>query len=263
MVYMSSSDSAASPATDDLNFSTLDYLGLADGVEGHLPPGSLSEVQMAIANAVPTSRLRANTVSNFARPFRPTLNNFTSHAHNHSPYSDRQEEAALARAIDNLGVYDPVTNLNAHLAHLYAPSSLYKGDSNRPRATTIGALDNPMRRTGSRSTRTLAAIPQSPETSTFPTAITSGPYGYPPRSRSDREFNRSRDSSASQAHRMSISSHTSRAGTPDYGGTSTPQMPTRSLWIGNLDVNATSDALLHVFAPYGPIESVRMLPEKV
>jgi len=35
------------------------------------------------------------------------------------------------------------------------------------------------------------------------------------------------------------------------------------LWIGNLDVNATSDALFQVFSPYGPIESVRLLPEKV
>lgn len=47
------------------------------------------------------------------------------------------------------------------------------------------------------------------------------------------------------------------------GGGSTPQVPTRSLWIGNLDVDATSEGLLHVFAPYGAIESVRMLPEKV
>jgi protein JSN1 len=73
--------------------------------------------------------------------------------------------------------------------------------------------------------------------------------------------------------RMSASSHTSRTGTPDFdrimgmgggGGMGmNPQVPTRSLWIGNLDVDATSDTLLMVFAQYGPIESVRMLPEKV
>jgi len=69
---------------------------------------------------------------------------------------------------------------------------------------------------------------------------------------------------SSRGPRLSISSHTSRAGTPDmFGGGSTPQVPTRSLWIGNLDVDATSEALLTVFAPYGAIESVRMLPEKV
>lgn len=41
------------------------------------------------------------------------------------------------------------------------------------------------------------------------------------------------------------------------------QTPTRSLWIGNLDSSVTSEQLIHVFAPYGAIESLRLLPEKV
>jgi protein JSN1 len=41
------------------------------------------------------------------------------------------------------------------------------------------------------------------------------------------------------------------------------QTPTRSLWIGNLDSAVTSEQLIHVFAPYGAIESLRLLPEKV
>ena len=41
------------------------------------------------------------------------------------------------------------------------------------------------------------------------------------------------------------------------------QTPTRSLWIGNLDSSVTSEQLIHVFAPYGEIESLRLLPEKV
>ena len=41
------------------------------------------------------------------------------------------------------------------------------------------------------------------------------------------------------------------------------QVPTRSLWIGNLDNSVTSEQLIHVFAPYGAIESLRLLPEKV
>lgn len=40
------------------------------------------------------------------------------------------------------------------------------------------------------------------------------------------------------------------------------QTPTRSLWIGNLDSAVTSEQLIHVFAPYGAIESLRLLPEK-
>jgi protein JSN1 len=47
------------------------------------------------------------------------------------------------------------------------------------------------------------------------------------------------------------------------GPVSQVQTPTRSLWIGNLDPAVTSEQLIHVFAPYGAIESLRLLPEKV
>lgn len=40
------------------------------------------------------------------------------------------------------------------------------------------------------------------------------------------------------------------------------QTPSRSLWIGNLDASTTGQELMHVFAPYGAIESLRLLPEK-
>ncbi|KIR68730.1 pumilio domain-containing protein c [Cryptococcus bacillisporus CA1873] len=249
--YTSPSESAGSLGTDDLNFSTLDYLGLAD-VSDHLPPASMSELrsqtQRAIASSGPASRLRASTVSNFARPFRASVTSIHSFAQEANPYENGQnEEEVLSRAIENLGVYEPPYMSNPQLANLYAPTNLFK-DNHRQRASTIGALENPQRRGLNRSASYLASIPQSPiqnELAAF------GAYGY---------VARSRDSS--RAGRLSISSHTSRTGTPEDKGSSTPQVPTRSLWIGNLDVNATSSALLHVFAPYGAIESVRMLPEK-
>ncbi|TFY71598.1 hypothetical protein EVG20_g1410 [Dentipellis fragilis] len=39
-------------------------------------------------------------------------------------------------------------------------------------------------------------------------------------------------------------------------------MPTRSLWISNLESSVTSEQIIHGFAPYGAIESLRLLPEK-
>ncbi|WVF66105.1 hypothetical protein IAT40_000844 [Kwoniella sp. CBS 6097] len=264
--YTSSSGSAASLAADDLN-STLDYLGLADGSDAmHLPPASMSELrsqaQRAIANSGPASRHRASTVSNFARPFRPSVTNTFGRDTGYDQHRGDEEESLL-RAIENLGVYDHNHNgyplPNSQLTNLYAPSSLYQNkEPNRPRATTIGALDHPVRRPMTRGNSYLASIPQSPVHADHLGAA----YGYGGiHSRSERDLARSRDSS--RGPRLSISSHTSRTGTPDVDkGTSTPQMPTRSLWIGNLDVNATSDSLLSVFAPYGAIESVRMLPEK-
>jgi len=254
--YTMPSDGNATSANDELNFSTLDYLGLADG--GELVPASVSglraQAQRAIANSGPASRLRASTVSNVNRPIRPSVTSSASSSY------DRSEEAALARAIGELGMYED--NGYEEQQSLYHTGMGFQKDS-RPRATTIGHLDNPHRRNVIPAGY-LSSIPQSPVQGSHMQAHSlSSVYGYPPRSRSDRDLNRSRDSSINRGPRMSASSHTSRAGTPDVAGTSTPQMPTRSLWIGNLDVNATSDALLHVFSPYGAIESVRMLPEKV
>lgn len=260
--FTSPSDSAASLATDDLQFSTLDYLGLADGSDAQLPPASMTELrnqaQRAIASSGPASRNRASTVSNFGRPqYRPsvTTSSGAAYARDHNPYETAAEDDALQQAIEQLGMYDS-PSFGGPYGHFKDPS--------RPRATTIGTLDQPLGR-GGRNAGYLASIPQSPIAGQMghPYAL-GAPFGYPPRSHSERDLVRSRDSSSSRGPRMSISSHTSRTGTPDQErGSSTPQMPSRSLWIGNLDVSATSDALLHVFAPYGAIESVRMLPEKV
>ncbi|KAJ3118936.1 hypothetical protein HK100_000515 [Physocladia obscura] len=40
------------------------------------------------------------------------------------------------------------------------------------------------------------------------------------------------------------------------------QTPTRSLWVGNLDATITATEILNLFSPYGPIESLRILPDK-
>ncbi|GAA5830360.1 hypothetical protein JCM11251_001322 [Rhodosporidiobolus azoricus] len=57
---------------------------------------------------------------------------------------------------------------------------------------------------------------------------------------------------------------TSRPRTPEGAISLTPplQQPTRSLWVGNLDPKTTPAELQAVFAPYGAIESLRLIPEK-
>ncbi|KAJ3092152.1 hypothetical protein HK102_010276 [Quaeritorhiza haematococci] len=40
------------------------------------------------------------------------------------------------------------------------------------------------------------------------------------------------------------------------------QIPTRSLWIGNVDPTLSPSDLLHLFSPFGAIESLRILPDK-
>ncbi|KAF9932580.1 hypothetical protein FBU30_007882, partial [Linnemannia zychae] len=42
----------------------------------------------------------------------------------------------------------------------------------------------------------------------------------------------------------------------------TQQVPTRSLWIGNVDPNFTTNDLMQVFSPFGPVESLKVIPDK-
>lgn len=259
------SDSLGSLTTDDIN-STLDYLGLADGAES-LQPASVSELrnqaQRAIAASGPASRIRASTVSSVPRPYRQSVTHSAPYSRERSPYQAAVADDDLSQAIEGLGVYD---NAYANNGHFYATAGIFNMDpNNRPRSTTLGTLDQPVRRNNSHragNSGYLASIPQSPAAGHI--EANTG-FGYNnARSYSERDLTRSRESSASRGPRHSISSHSSRTGTPDFDKSgSTPQMPTRSLWIGNLDVNATSAALFQVFAPYGAIESIRLLPEKV
>ncbi|GAA5848606.1 hypothetical protein JCM8547_004571 [Rhodosporidiobolus lusitaniae] len=77
-------------------------------------------------------------------------------------------------------------------------------------------------------------------------------------------------SMASRMGRLSISEDqpvwpgSSRPRTPEGAVSLTPplQQPTRSLWVGNLDPKTTPAELQAVFAPYGAIESLRLIPEK-
>lgn len=258
-------DYMETPVSNDLNFSTLDYLGLADtNASDDMGPASISELRSQHRRAIdaqgPASRIRASTVSNVNRPFRPSVTTAFDDAPN-----------SLANAFEQVSIYDQLLP-SAQIGGGGFPSgsllhpkvAAARGEASRPRATTIGSLDNISGRGGLRGF--LSSIPQSPLQGEYAANSAFGDasrFGYPPRSRSDRDLTRSREGSRDlRGHRLSISSQNSRTGTPDNAGSSTPQMPTRSLWIGNLDVNATSEALLRVFSSYGAIESLRMLPEK-
>ncbi len=54
-------------------------------------------------------------------------------------------------------------------------------------------------------------------------------------------------------------------GTPGlevFGAEPANQEPSRALWIGSIPASTSSDTLLSIFAPFGPIESVRVLASK-
>ena len=275
------------------HFSTLDYLGLADGDShgrGAEANGGVGDRPVSQNGSSFSSRNRASTVSNFARPLGPSSEEYGQAAHVGDEYGAHGHDVNdMTHAMDQMGMYETYDHEG------YYDSA---GGAHRPRATTIGPLDNP------RQTRGYAGGISPAASAAYGNmnpnlAINLGPYGtsylhaqalqggyhnpnplgvYPPRTRADHlmgtgmshanSHSRSRDGMGRHGTWMSGSSHTSRTGTPMQdldmrGGASTPQMPTRSLWIGNLDVTASQETLLRVFAPYGPIESVRLLPEKV
>jgi protein JSN1 len=140
----------------------------------------------------------------------------------------------------------------------------------RPRAISVGNLDDPLRTVQRRST--VAELPQTSylgdQTLQSPIGILKGHVDKIPNARGSSsptvhfpsgEFVGSRASSY-----LAAPTSTSRSLSPKSEAASSQiQTPTRSLWIGNLDSAVTSEQLIHVFAPYGAIESLRLLPEKV
>ncbi|SPO19929.1 related to JSN1 - RNA-binding protein (pumilio family) [Ustilago trichophora] len=52
------------------------------------------------------------------------------------------------------------------------------------------------------------------------------------------------------------------AGTEVFGAESANQEPSRALWIGSIPSSTSTETLVSIFAPFGPIESVRVLASK-
>ncbi|PVU98651.1 hypothetical protein BB559_001384 [Furculomyces boomerangus] len=65
-----------------------------------------------------------------------------------------------------------------------------------------------------------------------------------------------------QGIKTSSSHHASSISVSGTIGVSTEIAPTRSLWVGNLDLNITAQELIEVFGKFGRIESLRTLPDK-
>lgn len=282
---------SADSGADEFDVHTLDYLGLDDS---HRPPpaATISELrnqaQAAIAGnlAANPPRLRASTVSTpYAR-----LRNSANGSLLSTPNAEEEEEFLYEQENEYDGRPDMVTyerqRLNSYDTSMadsnYVPSTYgipkgfkqtdhlaaANGLSPRPRAISVGNLDDPLRSLQRRTT-----IAEAPQPSYFNDQIAPSPVGI---LKAHVVLNNSRVGSPSvhfptgelAASRVSsylaAPNSANRSVSPKADGTSSQiQTPTRSLWIGNLDSAVTSEQLIHVFAPYGAIESLRLLPEKV
>jgi protein JSN1 len=255
---------------DDFDVHTLDYLGLDD--VHRTPAATISELrnqaQAAIAgNLANPPRLRASTVSN---PYR--MRSFVSLLEASNVQDEEYfDDGYPSQPIDT---YEP----NTFLQPTYVPQNYRQSDhlgagiGSRPRAISVGNLDESTRLAQRRAS---IADPQNYLGDLNPNGGLSGlPSGIlksdklPPNSQRNLAAVHFPNGEGSNSR---VSPYLSAPGN-NQGGRLSPkneapnnqlQTPTRSLWIGNLDSSVTSEQLIHVFAPYGAIESLRLLPEKV
>lgn len=275
--------------------STLDYLGLGgsgggggggsggaaglvDGLDLETPRAAdfnfhqndLSDFSRAAAAAAAAaaasssgaSRHRASTVSNFARPASSSSYSDLISAANlglgskplTTPPPSHQQPIGLFEDIGGLAGGTGPTEYLFESGGGGGSGGAFRDSlaSARPRATTISMLEPKAHREAAARS---AAVAQAATTTTTMAA--------PPR-RDESEF--------ASMHRPIAPRHVASASVASLastldgvgGGRSEPhgQTPTRSLWLGNLDVMTTAQQLNDVFCKYGVIESLRLLPEK-
>ncbi|KAF8964657.1 hypothetical protein BDZ97DRAFT_1814932 [Flammula alnicola] len=276
---------SADSGADDFDVHTLDYLGLDDS---HRPPpaATISELrnqaQAAIAgNLANPSRMRATTVSNpyRTRPSVPGSLLSTSAAEEEEEFFVENYDMGYDR--QQLGAYDIPNSQGDYGQSSYLSKGFKNTDhlaTNRPRAISVGILDDPMRSLQRRATTsdTLSYVNELSHASANislsnnignPSGIlktdklTSARAGVSP----SVHFPNGGDipiGRGASAYLLAPTTHNRSVSPKSEGPSAQLQTPTRSLWIGNLDSAVTSEQLIHVFAPYGAIESLRLLPEK-
>jgi protein JSN1 len=280
---------SADSGADEFDVHTLDYLGLDDS---HRPPpaATISELrnqaQAAIAGnlAANPPRMRASTVSTPYARMRTSAGGSllsTPNAEEEEEFFYEQENDYEGRPSDRvayerqrLNSFDPAMADSNYTSSYGIAKGFKQADhlavanglaAARPRAISVGNLDDPLRSVQRRST-----VAEAPQSSYLSDQIAQSPIGI-----LKGHMSNSRGTSSPTVHFPSgelsrASSYlvaptsTNRSVSPKSEGASSQiQTPTRSLWIGNLDSAVTSEQLIHVFAPYGAIESLRLLPEKV
>lgn len=278
---------SADSGADDFDVHTLDYLGLDDhrnDSRNQLPAATLSELrnqaQAAIAgNLANPSRVRASTVSNpyRTRPAAAGSLLSTPAAEEEEEYFDNYDELAYTR--QRLNSYETSIPDGGYSSSAYVAKGFKATDhlaASRPRAISVSGLDEPMRSLQRRAT--VADVhpyvnelnQQNSGLSVLGSTI-GGPAGILKSLASARtgsspnvHFPGGEGTGRGVSQYLLAPSSQNRSLSPkSEGPSSQTQAPTRSLWIGNLDSAVTSEQLIHVFAPYGAIESLRLLPEKV
>ena len=260
---------------------TLDYLGVDDNLPPPPPAATLSELrnrtQAAIAGNLAASanpaRNRSVTISDGLYRMKPAAASMSLLA---TPSASEEEELLDAYGQNyghqHMDKYDNTLAADNYyqtlqVARGFKPSQHLTSTAatgTRPRAISVGILDDPSRsvqRIGYDTQQTQYGVELLGGQNTLAGTVSKLSSA---QSGSSRYTANDPTSARASTNYLAAPPTQTRAISPKSEGSSTQiQAPTRSLWIGNLDSSVTSEQLIHVFAPYGAIESLRLLPEKV
>lgn len=224
------SGSGSIGSANSYGHSTLDYLGLGGNGGGGVETLDLETPRAADFGFQQNDLSDFSRTGNNSRHRASTVSNFARPPTSNS-YSDLISAANLGlNSTPRLpvGLYD----MEDQQEYLLNPS--------RPRATTISMLEPKIQREN--------RVP-------------------PPRNDNKEFASMHRPIAPRHGPSASVTSVASAAEGREHhtsGGRGEPhgQTPTRSVWLGNLDVMTTAGQLNDVFCHYGAIESLRLLPEK-
>ncbi|KAJ9107834.1 hypothetical protein QFC19_002740 [Naganishia cerealis] len=299
MDYLGLADNSETPRATTFGFERGPTMPSARDNHHSQADNQATPSQSNVASAI---RNRASTVSNFARPAYKSASSFQDLISAGNPGEDRDSSRppGLYDDYSRYNLLPDMTtsgldgygqnNLGSGSADLrgFKDAALLNSlssSANRPRATTIGILDAPNLR-GTASAGALAhpanKLGSSIDISGYGDGYDSNTSGrFIPTTRNDKGFASMHQSlaprhNASQSISSNYSVGSGALGEEGSGrlapsrnqtvnntsGENQGQQPTRSLWLGNLDVMTSTNDLVAVFAEYGTIESLRLLPEK-
>lgn len=292
MDYLGLADNSETPRATTFGFEKGPAMPSASNSQ-RLQAQAQASASQTTAAASSANRNRANTVSNYTRPAYKSASSFQDLISAANLGEDRDASRPIG-LYDDYSRYDMMPTLSGSGIDGYGKTTGITGSAeikgfkdsallnslSRPRATTIGMLDSPNLRNAVAGGLASHKVGSSVDITGYADTYDSAPSApFIPTTRNDRGFASMHQAiaprhtaSQSISSNFSIASGTQDDGLSRSGGKGAAnnlsaenqgQQPTRSLWLGNLDVMTTTNDLMQVFAQYGSIESLRLLPEKV
>ena len=238
---------------DNDTIRTLDYLGLADSTP--------QQARATLAQTNMEAVLEAHR-SAALQPFMTDLvglnknaNRFRSYSVNATEkYAEDEEDdeghgvhypshhsGSLTPSAATIAAANAATQAQIHQHNLAVQAFVNQATANRPRARTVGVLEA----SPQRSVRSYLATPSRLDNSITAAELSAADY----------------ESLSDAARALHLGGQTGRM-IDASNGDNNLDPPTRALWLGSIPSSTTVTSLNAIFAPFGKIESARVLTHK-